>query len=329
MSPPPRPGYDQGHGSCSDAPTITAVVMGFRNAPTIGDAVRSLAEQVLAEPFEILVVTSGGDGSAAVARALLPSSQVVESPARLMPGGARNAGVEAASGQVIAFLAADCVAEPGWLAARLTAHRSGHQVVAGTMTAAGPFRPSSFASHVTLFCQRLPGRRAEEVTLPDAAAHGLSFDRAVLDRLGPFDPDLRVGEDTDAARRLTDLGIHIWLEPAVRTAHRGPVGTVAMLRDHHRRGVTAARAAAGSLPLIALARALLVYPIAVLIVSGTTLRTAWRNSSSDRWKIVVSAPWVISAVAAGLAGRYRERLRQRHQAPAVARGRSRSASSIH
>ena len=294
-----------------DAPAITAVVMGFRNADTIEEAVRSLTDQVLDEPFEVLVVTSGGDGSAEVARSLLPSAQVIDSPARLMPGGARNAGVEIATGEIVAFLAADCLAEPGWLAARVRAHRSGHPVVAGAMTAAGTFRPSSWASHVTLFCQRLPGRAPAEVTLPDAAAHGLSFDRAVLDRLGPFDPDMRVGEDTDAARRVEALGIPIWLEPTVRTAHRGPRGTLAMIRDHHRRGVRGARFAGDRLRQTTLARAMVGYPAAVLLVSRTTLATTWRNSRGERWKVVISFPWVVGAVAAGLAGRYRERLRRR------------------
>src|SRR5690606_13741993 len=74
-------------------PALTVVVMGYRNQETIGEALTSLVEQDSPEPFEVVVVTSGGGRSAAVARETAPGIQVVDSPTRLMPGGARNAGV--------------------------------------------------------------------------------------------------------------------------------------------------------------------------------------------------------------------------------------------
>lgn len=289
-------------------PAITVVVMGYRNEATIGAALRSLADQESDDPFELVVVTSGGDRSADAARSAVPGVTVVESSERLLPGGARNAGVRASSGDIIAFLAADCLAEPGWTAARLAAHRAGHRVVAGAMTAAPPLRPSSLASHTVLFCQRLPGRGSGAVALPDAAAHGLSFDREVLDAIGPFDESMRVGEDTDAAQRLAELGEEIWLEAAVRTAHRGPSDTLAMLRDHHRRGAVSATAAGESLRPTALPRALIGYPVAVAAVSWTTFAIAWRNSPGERLRLVACAPWLVMAVGAGLLGRYRVRL---------------------
>lgn len=290
-------------------PALTVVVMGYRNQATIGEAVTSLLGQRAPEPFEVVVVTSGGDASAATVRATFPGLTVVESAERLLPGGARNAGVGVSRGAAVAFLAADCLAEPGWVAARLAAHRSGRPVVAGAMTSAPPHRPSGWASHFVLFCHRLPGRGPGVVAHPDAAAHGLSFDRSVLDRLGPFDADLRIGEDTEAARELMGLGIPVWFEPKVRTAHRGPHTLPALLRDHHRRGITSARAAAGGLRPTAPARALLGYPVAVAMVSRTTVAVAWRNGRGERLRLLVCLPWLGAAVAAGLAGRYRERLR--------------------
>lgn len=291
-------------------PALTVVVMGYRNQETIGEALTSLVEQDSPEPFEVVVVTSGGDRSAAVACETVPEIQVVDSPTRLMPGGARNAGVSIARGEIVAFLAADCLAEPGWVAARLRAHRAGHPVVAGAMTAAAPAGASASASHVALFCHRLPGRPAGEVGHPDAAAHGLSFDRAVLERLGPFDPELRVGEDTEVAQRLGAMGVPIWFEPAVRTAHRGPTSFTAMVRDHHRRGVTSAIAAGDSLRRTALHRAVPGYPVAVALVTRTTFRVAWHNSRGERLMLVARIPWLTVAVGAGLAGRYRVRLRR-------------------
>ncbi|MEO6629682.1 MAG: glycosyltransferase family A protein, partial [Aquihabitans sp.] len=164
---------------------ITIVVMCYRNERTIVAAIASVTSQVAPEAYEVVVVTSGGDRSAQLVRAAfdrIEVAEVVESPVRLLPGGARNAGTTAASGAIVAFLAADCLAEPGWVAARLAAHRGGHPVVAGAMTAAVPSSPSGWASHYTLFCHRLPGRDAGPVAHADPAAHSLSFERSVLDQ---------------------------------------------------------------------------------------------------------------------------------------------------
>ena len=293
----------------SSGPAITVVVMGYRNEATIVAAVTSVLGQETTDPVEVVVVTSGGDGSAALVRSAFPELALVESASRLLPGGARNAGVAAGRGDIVAFLAADCLAEPGWVQARLAAHRAGHPVVAGAMTSAPPHRPSAVASHLALYCHRLPGRPAGPVHPTDPAAHGLSYDRPVLDRLGPFDPHVLVGEDTAAARRLGELGVPIWFEPRVRTAHRGPTGTRAMLAHHHRRGRVAARAAGPPARRESRLRTAMALPAATAVISAHTAAAAWRNGRGERTRLVVTLPWLVAAVAASLAGRYRERLR--------------------
>jgi len=44
---------------------------------------------------------------------------------RLFAAGARNRGIAATTAPVVAFLASDCRACPGWLEARLARHRAG------------------------------------------------------------------------------------------------------------------------------------------------------------------------------------------------------------
>lgn len=292
-----------------DRPALTVVVMGYRDEATIVDAVASVLDQVAPNRFEVVVVTSGGDRSAARIRGAFGDGPlaVVESPVRLLPGGARNAGIELAEGDAIAFLAADCLAEPGWVAARVAAHRAGHRVVAGAMTVAPPRCPSAWASHLTLFGGRLPGRGAGVVAHPDPAAHGLSFDRAVLDRLGPFDPTRRIGEDTEAARRLAVLGVAVWFDPRVRTAHRGPRTLRALLADQRRRGGDAARDAGA--PALSVAGAVVRFPVVVASGVARTVAVGWRNGRGERHRLVWCLPWLVAARAAAIAGRYGERLR--------------------
>lgn len=290
---------------------MSVVVMGYQNEATAVAAVASLHEQAASERVEIVFVTSGGDTSAALVRAHAADVVVIDSPTRWFPGAARNAGVGATTGPVVAFLEADCVAEPGWLAARLAAHRAGHPVVASAMTCTGPSRPWSWAGHYTVFRARLPGQDAGPVAYPDPAAHGLSFERTVLDLVGPFDETLRIGEDTEAARPLRDLGIEIWFEPRARTGHRGPRSSRTLLADSYRRGRRSAAHARVAGQRVSALRAVVLFLPRWLREARGVLVSAWRRGRGERWRIVVSSPWIVFATAARRAGMTAEQLRSR------------------
>jgi len=297
----------------TDAPFLSVVVMGYRNRTTIVEAVGSILEQQCEEPFEVVVVTSGGDGSAALVRARFPDLTVIDSPARLLPGRTRNVGTSATIGSFVAFLEGDCVAQPGWVAARVVAHRRGHAAVASAVTTAPPQRPAAWGLHFDMYCHRLVGRAGGPVAASDPAAHGLSLDRTLLDRIGQFDDTVERTEDTIAAARIGELGVGIWYEPAIVTAHRGPRRSIDMVRDARRRSQLAARVT----PLID----------AEPVGWGTVLRafgpmwwkgvrrragTAWRcGTRTERTHLVLSLPWLGTARAASLVGWYSERLRQR------------------
>jgi GT2 family glycosyltransferase len=289
---------------------MSVVVMGYRNETTAVAAVRSLLDQAGSEHIDVVFVTSGGDRSAELVRREYPAMTVIESATRLLPGATRNVGIAATSGGIVAFLEADCVAEPGWLAGRLAAHRAGHRAVASAMTHRGPCRPSAWAAHYVLFSARLPGRPAGPVGYPDPAAHGLSFDREVLELVGAFDEDVRIGEDTKAARRLRDLAIGSWFEPTVRTSHWGQAGFRVMLRDLYRRGerygqyhrgerhAAAATLTCGVTPL---REVTLFVPRWLRRLRGSVL-SAWRNGRGERWRILVCLPWIATGTVAYWAG---------------------------
>jgi len=95
------------------APLLSIVVIAYRNEDTILRAVASLLDQKAKHPYEVIVVASGGGRSAQLVRDRYPEVHVLEFVRRLLPGAARNVGVEKARGRFVSFLAANCLAEPG------------------------------------------------------------------------------------------------------------------------------------------------------------------------------------------------------------------------
>jgi GT2 family glycosyltransferase len=210
-------------------PELAVVVLSYRNEDTILAAVDSLLEQ--AEPLEIVVCHSGGGPTPNLLRELRPSVRVLESNSRWFPGAARNAGVAATRAPIVAFLAGDCVALPGWAAGRIARHRAGARAVA---SAALPVSRSaaSVASALTQYSDRLPHHRAPAPWRRFAA----SYDRALIDACGPFPENIAFGEDPAFNDRLLTAGVEIEWAPEVVAAHHFPVSLAALVSEHYRRG---------------------------------------------------------------------------------------------
>jgi glycosyltransferase involved in cell wall biosynthesis len=260
--------------------------------PELVPAVRSLAAQGTA--LEIVVVNSGGGNATALlaGAGLADACLVVESAPRLFPGAARNAGVARTQAPWISFLAADCLAEPGWAVERLRAHAAGDVAVASAVTNLHRRNLAAWASYMALFVLRMPGAAPER-----ALRYGVSYSRALLEACGGFREDLRTGEDTELHQRLP-AGTTIAWRPEVRTAHAHPRSLGALLRDQYRRGGRSAatwRALGGPSARTVAFRALGRLP--------STVSAAWRAAApSERWWIASATPLLPLAAGAYAAG---------------------------
>lgn len=270
-------------------PSLACVVLSLRNQPGLVPALRSLLDQ--GEPLELVVVDSGAPDGAAAARLAAAglAVPVVERREALLPGAVRNLGIAATTAPWVAFLAADCQAEPGWAAARLATHRDGHAAVASTVV--NPHRRNlvAWAAQASLFAARMPGTPAAARLL-----YGASYRRDLFDRFGLFREDLAGGEDSDFNDRLRRGGVSIHWEPRVRTAHDHPRRLAALLADHHRRG----RRTAASLERLTGARAAWVAR-RVFVRVRHTVPLAWRAAApAERRWVAAAAPLVVLAAAA-------------------------------
>ena len=267
---------------------LSVVVMSFRNSGTVERAVGSLVDQRTSRSYEIILVASGGDASAELIASKYPDVRVIEVEERLSPGGTRNRGVAASKGDVVAFLAADCLAGPDWVAARLRAHDAGHPVVAGAVTN-GSRGVWSWAGHYALFANRSPGWPSRVVRFPEPAAHSLSYRRDVLEPLLPVPEDFAVAEDTEMARRLMEAGVRIWFENTVRIAHLGGTGR-AVLSDQWRRGMRLGREEVLRISRTSRFRAYLTFAELAFTRCCWVTGGTWRGSAGDRLRLIAVLP---------------------------------------
>ena len=100
-----------------------SIVIPVRDAQSlIGDALDAVAVQEYEGEYEVIVVDNGSlDDTAAVAERHPLAPRVIRRVRGEGPGAARNDGVAASSGEVIAFTDSDCRPTPGWLAAGVRA----------------------------------------------------------------------------------------------------------------------------------------------------------------------------------------------------------------
>lgn len=207
---------------------LATVVIGLGAPEELAAAVDSLLAQ---EPgCDVIVVNSGGGDAAAALGARGDRVTLAEIPEPVFAGAARNVGAALAGAPWVAFLAGDCVARPGWVAARLARHRAGAEAVASSVVTARPDSAWAWAHHLLLFGRRLPFLPPGEATL-----FGVSYARALIEGAGFFDPRLRIGEDTDFNAPLSAVG-RIVAGPDVQTIHGAPAGPVDAWRDLVARG---------------------------------------------------------------------------------------------
>lgn len=198
----------------SAPPLFSVVVPVYRHWELVPDLLAALAAQSFSD-FEILLVDNA-PGEPRPDLALPERARVLPCAA---PGSyaARNAGVAAARGRMVAFTDADCRPDPGWLAAlAAAAAEGGERLLAGPvrMTTRGP-EPGRWEAYDLI--RGIP--QAHYVRLGYAATANLAVPASVFARLGGFDAGRMSGGDAAFCRRVGAAGVGIALVQGAVVAH--------------------------------------------------------------------------------------------------------------
>jgi GT2 family glycosyltransferase len=192
----------------------------------------SLSSQTLpSDAFEVVVVDNASTDDTSDVASQGGARVVVEPrPSRSL---ARNAGVAAAAGDRIAFIDAECEADPGWLAA-LVACLDRSPLVAGPVG----LRLSAQPGLLDRFDALWRFHQREHVERDGwAASANLGISRSAFEAIGGFDPAYRhIGEDVDLCLRAGAAGFPIAFCADAWVTHPAEGSWDALLRRGYRQG---------------------------------------------------------------------------------------------
>jgi mycofactocin glycosyltransferase len=252
-------------------PRVSVVIPAYRSAATVAGTLGALRHQRF-QDFETVVVDSSPDDATARVVGAFDEVRLVRSTARLLPHAARNRGVRAARGTIVAFTDPDCEPAPDWLERLVAAHDSGHALVGGTIVPHGRGDGEGpdwrvRAIHRTKFVSVSPGAPAG--SRRDLASANLALEAALFERVGPLD-DGRFCSDTEWCWRALAAGVTPWFEPAAIVSHVHERSIGAFLRERRARGedfATMRAERAGWPRRVRFARALASPAVTVILVS--------------------------------------------------------------
>ncbi len=171
-------------------------------------------------PVEIIVVDNGSRELPQAVVDRFPGVRLARE-ATPGPGPARNHGVSLSRGGYLAFIDADCVAAPDWLAviAGRFDRDPAAEVLGGDVRIlhADPARPTGIEAFESEFGYRMEHYiKGQNFT----GTGNLAMRRAIFDRVGGF-AGIGVAEDRDWGQRATAAGVRISWEPAMIAFHPG------------------------------------------------------------------------------------------------------------
>jgi GT2 family glycosyltransferase len=197
-------------------PRVSVVVCTYNGARTLRQCCESLSRLNYPD-YEVIVVNDGSsDSSRAIAgeydfRLLTTENRGLSS--------ARNTGMRAATGEIVAYIDDDAYAEPDWLLHVVSTFHSADCVAVG-----GPNIAPEGDGLVATCVAHAPGGPSHVLVSDREAEHipgcNMAFRKSSLTAVGGFDTQFRVaGDDVDVCWKLQQRGWKLGFSPAAVVWH--------------------------------------------------------------------------------------------------------------
>lgn len=198
---------------------ISVIVPAFNVASTLGACLDALLAQTMArDAYEIIVVDDGStDATRAIAEAR--GVRVIAQP-NAGAGAARNAGANAARGDIIVFLDADSIPDARWLEAMARPFNDAN--IAGASGEKKTHQKNLWARFVQLEYDFRYDRMAAHGAIDFVDSSTAAYRREIFLASGGFDTQLKEAEDTDLSFRLAARGCQMTLVRDALVYHTHP-----------------------------------------------------------------------------------------------------------
>jgi len=211
-----RPQATEGPADDSAVPPISVVIPHYNDLDNLRNCMDLLAAQTLpSDSFEIIVADNNSRcGLNAVEAVCAGRARVIPAPIQ-GAGEARNMGVRAARGRLLAFIDSDCRPSPDWLESGAAA-LADSDMVGGAIEieAADPSDPTASEAFEMVFAFNIERYVREE----NYCSSGNMFvSRRIFDAVGGF--RVGVSEDKDWGRRAVAMGYRWRYAPQARVSH--------------------------------------------------------------------------------------------------------------
>lgn len=212
---------------------ISVVIPHFNQEEHLRTCLAQLqAQQGHTAETEIIVVDNGSPRMPEAVCAAFPGVRLLreDTPG---PGPARNTGAAAANGDVLAFIDADCQADPGWLAAIEGHFRNPEaEIIGGDVRVgyANPDHPTFVEPYEAIYSYR----NHEYIAQGFSGTGNLAMRPDILHHVGPF-AGIGVAEDRDWGLRAGAVGYRIDYVPGMIVYHpaRRSFAELALKWDRH------------------------------------------------------------------------------------------------
>ncbi|MGH7949657.1 MAG: glycosyltransferase, partial [Candidatus Binataceae bacterium] len=209
------------NGACppgpSRTPMVSVVVCAYNAERTMRACLESLRH--IAYPnFEVVIVDDGSRDRTAEIASEFPEFRLIRQPNKGLAL-ARNVGLHAARGEIIAYTDSDCVVDPHWISIMVRAMEEG-----GFDGCGGPNYAPHEEGRIQGCVAASPGAPSHVLVADDRAEHlagcNMMFTKAALVKVGGFDARFSTaGDDVDMCWRLIDAGCTLGYSPAAFVWH--------------------------------------------------------------------------------------------------------------
>ncbi|HJT35289.1 MAG TPA: glycosyltransferase [Pirellulales bacterium] len=197
-------------------PRVSVVVCSYNGGAALEQCLRSL-DRLDYPDYEVIVVDDGSTDDTREILARFPQVKAIHQSNQGLSV-ARNVGLQAASGSIVAYTDSDCFADADWLTHLVD------QLLRSDAAAVGGPNLTPDDGRIAACVAAAPGQPTHVLESDQVAEHipgcNMAFRRAALEAINGFDPQFRkAGDDVDVCWRLQDAGNWISYAPAAFVWH--------------------------------------------------------------------------------------------------------------